>query len=72
MRAVLPPSITPCSRCGAPRTCAVEAGLATPCWCLSMPKLPPEQLTGSLSCMCPACLQAALRTAGVMPPVDGG
>ncbi|HVL08502.1 MAG TPA: cysteine-rich CWC family protein [Burkholderiaceae bacterium] len=66
-------SVTPCSRCGAARACAMEAGTAaeTPCWCQSMPVLPAAWRTGAASCLCPDCLRAALGEAGCLPGAPG-
>ncbi|HEX4328432.1 MAG TPA: cysteine-rich CWC family protein [Burkholderiales bacterium] len=47
-----------CARCGAPFTCGMVAG--TPqCWCNALPPLP--TLLPFETCLCPACLEQALK-----------
>jgi len=55
-----------CSRCGAPFTCGMQAGLPE-CWCARLPPLAraPDAAAG---CYCPACLASLLAAA---PPTDG-
>ena len=71
---VEPATVVPtnlCPQCGAQFRCGMEGG-DQECWCASLPALLPVPLKtesashGSVSCLCPACLEkrlAAFRTA---------
>lgn len=48
-----------CPRCGRTFECGMQAG-TTRCWCADLPPLDP--VPGE-SCLCPACLRAALDAA---------
>jgi predicted Fe-S protein YdhL (DUF1289 family) len=45
-----------CSRCGAAFVCGAK-DCSTPCWCASYPPIAP---VGDATCLCPACLSAAI------------
>ena len=47
-----------CARCGAAFTCGAESG-APKCWCVAQPRL--QNLLAYQTCLCPACLAAALK-----------
>jgi hypothetical protein len=60
-----------CSRCGAAFTCGAQSGAAT-CWCVALPRL--QNIRADQTCLCPACLQAALKEeshAGLSHPAGG-
>ena len=50
-----------CGNCGAPFTCGLAAGCAE-CWCAALPNVVPvPQVDATVSCLCPACLEAAVQ-----------
>jgi hypothetical protein len=57
---------TQCPQCGSRFECGAQPS-NTPCWCVSLPALPPQEL-GRLaaSCYCPACLRARLTELGLL------
>lgn len=67
-----------CSRCQSEFSCGMtdDAERAAPCWCTTLPSLPPERY-GAAGCYCPRCLaelvaqaeadQAAERAADQQP-----
>ncbi|AJP55998.1 hypothetical protein UC34_01325 [Pandoraea vervacti] len=59
-----------CPQCGAEVVCGAVLGAQAPggemrCWCLDWPRLPVSARSGAATCLCAACLRAALRAAGV-------
>lgn len=62
-----------CPKCGVEVACGAAAfqaseaapGAAVRCWCMDWPRLPASARLGANACLCPACLRAALREAGV-------
>jgi hypothetical protein len=64
-------AVQSCSRCGSAFTCGAESGTAT-CWCVELPRL--QNIRADQTCLCPACLQAALKeeSHAVLPHSPGG
>jgi hypothetical protein len=62
-----------CPQCGGEVICGAVPGAQVSgevrCWCLDWPRLPVSARPGVGTCLCPACLRAALCAAGVA--VDG-
>ncbi|NMM26149.1 MAG: cysteine-rich CWC family protein [Glaciimonas sp.] len=65
-----------CMRCGAPFACGMVDKYSTdlgPCWCSALPALPADvigaaQRAGTpASCLCPACLYAAVAAPLLLP-----
>jgi hypothetical protein len=57
-----------CGNCGAAFTCGLAAGCAE-CWCAALPNVVPvPRVDSRASCLCPACLAAAVQKAA--PPVE--
>lgn len=48
-----------CSSCGAQLSCGRD--LET-CWCVDLPPLPSDQLDNAADCLCPICLDKALKS----------
>ncbi|MEX2479965.1 MAG: cysteine-rich CWC family protein [Gammaproteobacteria bacterium] len=56
-----------CTECGAPFGC----GRRDPsCWCSALPALPATRLRADADCLCPRCLERAIRHGQDAPPVD--
>jgi len=62
-----------CPQCGVVVSCGALSSAHGPgdvhCWCLDWPHLPVSARLGAGTCLCPACLRAALAAAGVA--IDG-
>lgn len=61
---------TTCPRCGRSFDCGAQDS-SKPCWCASLPLLPPEEL-GRLAatCYCPDCLKARLAELGLLAQTE--
>ena len=59
---------TECPQCGSRFECGAQLS-DTPCWCVSLPALPPQELgRQAASCYCPSCLGARLKELGLLEP----
>jgi hypothetical protein len=61
------PSESRCVRCGAAFHCGIDD--AGGCWCTRLPPLPASLLKADASCLCPACLEAAVGQADGIDPL---
>lgn len=55
-----------CPRCGAVFECGMKDAVHAdePCWCMSLPALPPESYIARAAangCFCPGCMRALVR-----------
>ncbi len=64
MSALPAPAPSLCASCGAAFTCGMAAGDSL-CWCFSLPQvLAVPDAASPASCLCPACLAAAIALQG--------